>query len=180
MIQEPVLSQIHHLPVVLTPFIGRVEETAQLIAQLGDPAGRLVTIMGPGIEAQSTELAAYLAHAARLLAWSWPEAVGGGITLAEALADVERAAATSAPQVPPGAEPPRGHPAAKKTYPGGLTAREVDVLRLVAQGLTDKEVAEALILSTRTVSTHLTSIYGKLQLSSRSAATRFVMEHGLA
>ncbi len=64
-------------------------------------------------------------------------------------------------------------------YPAGLTAREVDVLRLVAQGLTDKEVAEALILSTRTVSTHLTSIYGKLQVTSRGAATRFAIEHGL-
>ncbi|HZG67714.1 MAG TPA: AAA family ATPase, partial [Herpetosiphonaceae bacterium] len=48
MIQEPVLSQTHHLPVALTPFVGREGETAQLIAQLGDPACRLVTIMGPG------------------------------------------------------------------------------------------------------------------------------------
>jgi len=53
------------------------------------------------------------------------------------------------------------------------------VLRLVAQGLTDAQVAERLILSRRTVSTHLTSIYSKLQVASRSAATRFAVEHGL-
>jgi DNA-binding NarL/FixJ family response regulator len=53
------------------------------------------------------------------------------------------------------------------------------VLRLVAQGMTDAQVAEQLILSRRTVSTHLTSIYGKLQITSRSAATRFAVENGL-
>ncbi|KPV46091.1 LuxR family transcriptional regulator, partial [Kouleothrix aurantiaca] len=69
--------------------------------------------------------------------------------------------------------------ARRQGNPGGLTAREVDVLRLVAQGLTDAEVAERLIVSRRTVSTHLSAIYGKLQVNSRSAATRFAIEHGL-
>jgi DNA-binding NarL/FixJ family response regulator len=68
---------------------------------------------------------------------------------------------------------------ARETFPAGLTAREVDVLRLVARGMTDKEVANTLVLSTRTVSTHLTSIYGKLGVNSRSAATRFALEHEL-
>jgi DNA-binding CsgD family transcriptional regulator len=62
----------------------------------------------------------------------------------------------------------------------GLTAREIDVLRLVAQGLTDAQVADRLIISRRTVSTHLSAIYGKLQVNSRSAATRFAVEQGLA
>ena len=65
------------------------------------------------------------------------------------------------------------------TYPAGLTQREVDVLNLVAQGLTDAQVAEELVLSVRTVSTHLRSIYHKLGVSSRSAATRFAVEHHL-
>jgi DNA-binding CsgD family transcriptional regulator len=64
-------------------------------------------------------------------------------------------------------------------YPAGLTPREVDVLRLVAQGLTDAEVAERLFMARRTVNTHLTSIYTKLNVSSRAAATRFAVEHGL-
>jgi DNA-binding NarL/FixJ family response regulator len=55
----------------------------------------------------------------------------------------------------------------------------VEVLQLVAQGLTNEEVAERLVISPRTVDTHLTSIYSKIGVSSRSAATRYAMEHHL-
>jgi len=65
------------------------------------------------------------------------------------------------------------------TYPAGLTAREVEILRLVAQGLTDARVAEELVISPRTVNWHLTAIYSKLQVSSRSAATRYAIEQHL-
>lgn len=61
-----------------------------------------------------------------------------------------------------------------------LTAREVEVLRLVAQGWTDAQIAKHLVISPRTVNAHLTSIYRKIQVSSRSAATRYAMEHHLA
>ena len=64
--------------------------------------------------------------------------------------------------------------------PDGLTAREVEVLRLVAEGLTDAQVAERLVVSLRTVHAHLRSIYRKLDVRSRSAATRYAVEHGLA
>jgi DNA-binding NarL/FixJ family response regulator len=64
-------------------------------------------------------------------------------------------------------------------YPGGLTAREVEVLRLVAQGLTDAQVAEKLVISPHTVNSHLKAIYGKIGVSSRSAATRYAIEHHL-
>lgn len=64
-------------------------------------------------------------------------------------------------------------------YPANLTAREVEVLRLVADGLSDKGIAEKLVLSPRTVNAHLTSIYSKLAVSSRAAATRFALEHNL-
>ena len=64
--------------------------------------------------------------------------------------------------------------------PRGLTRREVEVLRLVAQGLTDAQVAERLYLSPRTVGRHLASIYNKLGVATRLAATRFALEHGLA
>src|SRR2546421_594908 len=65
------------------------------------------------------------------------------------------------------------------TYPAGLTTREVEVLRLVAQGLTDAQVAAQLVVSPRTVNFHLTSIYAKIGVSSRSAATRYAVEHHL-
>ncbi|HEX6739725.1 MAG TPA: LuxR C-terminal-related transcriptional regulator, partial [Vicinamibacteria bacterium] len=54
-----------------------------------------------------------------------------------------------------------------------------EVLTLVAAGLTDAQVAERLFVSQHTVSTHLRAIYGKLGVSSRSAATRFALEHHL-
>jgi DNA-binding CsgD family transcriptional regulator len=66
------------------------------------------------------------------------------------------------------------------SYPAGLTAREVEVLRLVAQGLTDAQVAQALVISRRTVNAYLTTIYSKIGVSSRVAATRYAMEHRLA
>ena len=65
-------------------------------------------------------------------------------------------------------------------YPGGLSAREVDVLRLVAQGLANVEVGAWLHLSPRTVQQHLRSIYNKLGVENRAAATRLAVEHGLA
>ncbi len=65
------------------------------------------------------------------------------------------------------------------TYPDGLTPREVEVLRLLALGLTDAHIAEQLVISPRTVNNHLTSIYSKIQVSSRSAATRYAIEHRL-
>ncbi len=60
-----------------------------------------------------------------------------------------------------------------------LTPREIEVLRLVAEGLSNAQVAEQLYLSPRTVNTHLTAIYGKLGLPSRAAAIRYAMDHGL-
>jgi DNA-binding NarL/FixJ family response regulator len=64
--------------------------------------------------------------------------------------------------------------------PEGLTRREIEVLRLIAEGLTDAQVADRLVLSTRTVQAHLRSIYGKLNITTRTAATRYAMEHGFA
>ena len=63
---------------------------------------------------------------------------------------------------------------------GGLSPRELEVLKLVADGLTNAQVAERLFLSPRTINAHLNSIYHKLGVSSRSAATRFAIEHDLA
>lgn len=66
------------------------------------------------------------------------------------------------------------------TFPAGLTAREAEVLRLVAKGYTNAEAAEKLFISPRTVNWHLTSIYRKVGLGSRPAAIRFAVENGLA
>jgi predicted ATPase/DNA-binding CsgD family transcriptional regulator len=65
------------------------------------------------------------------------------------------------------------------TYPSGLTAREVEVLRLVAQGLTNTQIAEQLTISLHTVNAHVRSIFNKLDVNSRNAVTRFAIEHKL-
>jgi non-specific serine/threonine protein kinase len=62
---------------------------------------------------------------------------------------------------------------------GALSARELEVLKLVAEGLTNAQVAERLFLSPRTVNAHLNSIYHKLGVRSRSAAVRLAVEHHL-
>ncbi len=64
-------------------------------------------------------------------------------------------------------------------YPAGLTVREVEVLRLVANGLTNAQIAQQLVISRRTVNAHMRSIYNKLEISSRTAATRFAIDHHL-
>ena len=61
-----------------------------------------------------------------------------------------------------------------------LTPRQGEVLRLLARGWTDAQIANELVLSPRTVHAHLREIFRKLGVSHRSAATRFAIEHGLA
>ncbi len=61
----------------------------------------------------------------------------------------------------------------------GLTVREMDVLRLLTQGLTSAQIAEQLVIGLVTVNFHVRSIYRKLGVSSRSAATRYAIEHNL-
>ena len=68
----------------------------------------------------------------------------------------------------------------REELPRGLTAREAEVLRLVAAGKTNRQVAAALVISEHTVARHLQNIFAKLDVSSRSAATAFAFEHGLA
>ncbi len=62
----------------------------------------------------------------------------------------------------------------------GLSRRELEVLRLVAAGKSNREIAEALVISEHTVARHLQNIFAKLRLSSRTAAAAFAFEHGLA
>ncbi len=62
---------------------------------------------------------------------------------------------------------------------GGLTAREVEVLRLVAEGKTNRAIADQLVISEKTVARHVSNIFTKLGLSSRSAATAYAYEHDL-
>ena len=73
-----------------------------------------------------------------------------------------------------------GHRVRKRpSLPAGLTAREVEVLVLLARGRTNKEIASALSVTPKTVGTHVEHVYSKLQVSTRGAAAMFAMRHGL-
>ena len=65
-------------------------------------------------------------------------------------------------------------------YPDGLTQREVEVLRLVAAGKTDREIAEELFISARTVTTHVGHILNKTNAANRAEAAAYALRSGLA
>jgi DNA-binding NarL/FixJ family response regulator len=94
------------------------------------------------------------------------------LVLEEAVAlahDVAAAAKTAAP-IPRSLDPAACH---------GLTPRELEVLRLLAAGRSNREIAEVLFISVPTVKSHLSNLLGKLDLPSRSAATAYAHTHDL-
>jgi predicted ATPase/DNA-binding CsgD family transcriptional regulator len=109
---------------------------------------------------------------------AWVE--GRALSLTQAIALVEGVERTEAPSQTSETEsiaPVAYATPAASNHPMDLTAREVEVLRLLAQGLTNKQIAEQLVLSPRTVNSHLASIFSKIGVTTRSAATRFAFEH---
>ena len=64
-------------------------------------------------------------------------------------------------------------------WPDGLTGREIEVVRLIASGKTNRAIAAELVISEKTVARHVSNIFTKLGLSSRAAATAYAYEHGL-
>ncbi|WP_431681315.1 HD domain-containing phosphohydrolase [Kitasatospora sp. KL5] len=101
-------------------------------------------------------------QAAELLA---RQATAGGLD-----PECVRAVAVATGQRPPAPAPPR---------PAGLTEREVDVLRLLARGLTNQQIGARLVVSRRTAEHHVQHIYGKIGTSTRAGATLFALEHDL-
>jgi DNA-binding CsgD family transcriptional regulator len=103
--------------------------------------------------------------------------------LASALAARELLANAAAGKLDPGAAAAvieaAGLPRPQRSWPCELTGREVDVLRLCARGMTNREIAGALVVSARTVQHHLASIYDKTGRRTRAGAAVFAVEHGL-
>jgi non-specific serine/threonine protein kinase len=105
-------------------------------------------------------------------AFAVARAAGREAGAAGALADIE--AVLTAAAAKPSAQEPRTQAAT------GLTPREMEVLRLLAAGRSDKEIAAALYLSPRTVQRHVAGILDALDLPSRAAAAAYAVRHGLA
>ena len=98
------------------------------------------------------------------------------MTIEQALAAQEAVTTVAMAPAGPSSVP---HPPKAPTYPNGLTMREMEVLRLLAQGLTSAQIAERLVIGLVTVNSHVRSIYSKLEVTSRAAATRYALEHHL-
>lgn len=106
---------------------------------------------------------------------AWAE--GQAMSTEQALAAIEHVAHSSQPPAQATSDNRKARHPLPSSY--DLTAREEEVLRLVARGLTDAQIAESLVISPRTVNAHLRSIYAKLDITSRHAATYFALQHGL-
>jgi predicted ATPase/DNA-binding CsgD family transcriptional regulator len=117
---------------------------------------------------------AALGEPAFAAAWAAGRALAPAAAITEALAEPSPPVGSESSPLPATA---RGGRAAR---PGGLTEREVEVARLVADGKTNREIAAALVLSERTVAKHLDHIFAKLDVSSRTAVAAFALRHGLA
>jgi DNA-binding NarL/FixJ family response regulator len=101
-------------------------------------------------------------------AWDAGRRLPDDALIAEAIAAARQLASTPRPETTP------------SQLPSGLTSREVDVLRLLATGATNPEIAETLFISVTTVKGHVQSIMRKLDMSSRSALAAWAVRTGIA
>ena len=88
--------------------------------------------------------------------------------------------AVTGPALLPPEQPSPSATQAAPPYPHDLTQREVEVLRLVAAGSSNQAIADTLVISERTVNSHLVHIFNKLGVNSRAAAAAFAIRHKLA
>jgi ATP/maltotriose-dependent transcriptional regulator MalT len=149
-------------------------------ARLWGSAETLREVMGAPIPPVSrsayehalTAARAQLGEDAFMTAWS----EGRSMTPEQVLAAWET---TTTPQQAPTKRPLPIEAQPSPSFPAGLTARELEVLRLVARGLTNPQIAQKLILSPNTIHTHVRSILKKLGVSSRGDVIRLALEHRL-
>jgi predicted ATPase/DNA-binding NarL/FixJ family response regulator len=178
--------------------LGQPERAARLfgaVEALREVSGIRLALLPRADYDQAVEaIRAHLDDATLAQAWEQGRAMELSQAIAEALATQdEPPTATKFQQVneeetssvvPPGSpsSQPEGSLSPRRTLKqhfGVLTARELEVLRLLAQGRTSAQIAEQLVIGVVTVNFHVRSIYSKLGVSSRSAATRYAIEHQL-
>lgn len=133
----------------------------------------------PQIPREARLLAAAGAYAAMLSARPWRPALSPG-TAVSTLREMAGSGALDSDAVE-AVLAAAGEPvvARRRTWPAGLTDREVEVLRLIGRGMSNRQVAQQLVISTKTVGRHVENIYAKAGVSTRAAATMFALQHGL-
>lgn len=167
--------------------LGDAFESSSIRAMAGHAAGALALAEDRPEEA----LEALRAALERWHALDWPyEAARTRVLLGRALRalDDERSAEVEITAAAASLAVLGATPAAEEAHrlgapgrlPGGLTVREVEVLRMVASGKSNPAIAAELVLSEKTVARHLSNIFTKLDVSSRTAAAAYAFDHGLA
>jgi non-specific serine/threonine protein kinase len=152
---------------------GRPEAAARLLGAAA-ALGAALGYTPPPLERARSERA--VATSCTALGEKWfaaSQAAGAALPFDAARAEAETLLATLA-------ECPEPRDSRAPAAPGGLTPREMEVLRLVAAGRSNREIADALSISIPTVKRHLTTILAKLDLPSRAAAVAYAHNHGLA
>jgi DNA-binding CsgD family transcriptional regulator/tetratricopeptide (TPR) repeat protein len=162
---------------------GQAPQSVRRAAQMFGAASALHRAIGARMEAADrreyernlTEARSQVDDAMWAEAWAQGEAMTLEEAVVLALQPIISPPHAIKPLLPPTSkEPPSSSP-----YPDGLTEREVEVLRLVAAGLNNHEMAGRLSVSPHTVQAHIRSIYNKLGITSRSTATRYALDHRL-
>jgi DNA-binding CsgD family transcriptional regulator/tetratricopeptide (TPR) repeat protein len=148
---------------------------AEVLRAAGGPSylPQILTLTLPGERADDERMRAWVRAQLGEQAFTQALAEGRAMTPEQALAAGQHTVPASHPNAPAGADRPQ---VTSSASPNELTNREVEVLRLVARGLSDAQVAQTLVISPRTVNAHLRSIYSKLGITSRHAATLFAIK----
>jgi DNA-binding CsgD family transcriptional regulator len=149
---------------------------AEVLREVGSPSALFIIFTMPGERADDERMRAVVRAELGEQAFAQALAEGRAMTPEQALAAQGHILLASHPPVSVGADRPQ---ISSPSSPNDLTEREVEVLRLVARGLSDAQVAELLVISPRTVNAHLRSIYSKLNITTRHAATLFAIRQQL-
>ena len=150
---------------------GQLEGATRLLAVAATLREQIGAPQGWGQPAhERSEAAARAALPPETFATAW--AAGAALPLEEAIAEALNAAGPVGVSLPPSAPGP--------AVAIGLTGREREVLSLLVQGWSDRQIADALFVSPRTVNYHVTNLLAKLGLASRTAAAAYAMRHGMA
>ncbi|MFD8708731.1 response regulator transcription factor [Kitasatospora sp. NPDC059648] len=172
---------------------GGAEATARIVANHPE-----VTVLALSTYADDESIAAALGAGARgyltkdanreQIAMAIRNSAHGQSTFDPSVTRRLAAALVASPPVPPAAPAAPAAPAVRqakdrggrrKVFPDGLTNREVDVLRLIAEGLSNPEIAGTLFIEEATVKTHINNVFAKIDARNRADAVRYVFRQGL-
>jgi DNA-binding CsgD family transcriptional regulator len=178
----------------MTMTVSYIANIAALAVRLGQPAcgarlsGAMSTLSDslriPPIPIVEAIFRPAIDHAREVLgdvAFTAEQQAGRGMSLDGIIALTQTIDVSALPALAEeSAHPPRRDSGASAALPDGLTAREIEVLKLMAAGATRGEIATALVISVHTVETHITHVYQKIGGRNRADATAYALRHGLA